>query len=203
MVRRVGERLARATEKYLEENGYDTSSYQWEFNVIEDEAVNAWAMPGGKIAVYTGILPVAENDRGLATVMSHEIAHVLANHGNERMSQGLLAQTGAVALSVATQNSPELTRNLFMQSYGAAAQVGLLLPYSRLQESEADRIGLTLMARAGYDPRTAAEFWRRMNAQGGARPPQFLSTHPAPETRIRDIESYLPEALREYRPIAP
>lgn len=204
MVRRVGERLAAATEEFLRNRGYDTSEYVWEFNVIkDDETVNAWAMPGGKIAVYTGILPIAESDEGLATVMGHEIAHVLANHGNERMSQGLLAEIGAVSLSAATANSAEMTRALFMQSYGAAAQFGLLLPYSRLHESEADRIGLTLMARAGYDPRVAADFWRRMNGEGGARPPEFLSTHPAPETRIRDIERFLPEALEEYRPVLP
>jgi predicted Zn-dependent protease len=200
-VRRVGERLAQATEEFLKAKGYGPSGYEWEFNVIkDDDTVNAWAMPGGKVAVYTGLLPVAQNDEGLATVMGHEIAHVLAGHGNERMSQGLLTQLGGAALSVAVKEQPALTQQIFMGAYGAGTQVGVLLPYSRLHESEADRIGLTLMALAGYDPRAAVPFWERMAAQSKSRPPQLLSTHPAPETRIEDIKRYLPEALAVYRP---
>ena len=140
------------------------------------------------------------DDAGLAVVLGHEVAHAIAGHGNERMSQGLMAQMGAVALSAALSSQPAATQNLFMQAYGAGANVGLLLPYSRLHESEADRIGLVLMARAGYDPRTAVPFWNQMNASGGARPPELLSTHPAPGSRIAAINKALPEALRYYKP---
>jgi len=201
MVRQVGLKIARAAEAFLSEAGMQSQikNLQWEFNLIEDDkAVNAWVMPGGKAAVYTGILPYTRNETGLAVVLGHEVAHAIAGHGNERMSQGLLAQMGGAALSVAlSENSPE-TRNLFMQAYGTGATVGLLLPYSRLHESEADRIGLTLMARAGYDPREAIPFWQRMNKQGGRRPPEFISTHPAPRSRIANIKKYIPEALPYY-----
>ncbi len=202
MVKNVGSRIARATEDFLKEQGLagDVQNYKWEFNLIEDEkTANAWCMPGGKVAVYTGILPFTQNETGLAVVMGHEIAHAVAKHGNERMSQGLLAQMGGVALSVALSSQPAAAQNLFLAAYGAGAQVGFLLPYSRLQESEADRIGLILMAKAGYDPRQAVPFWTRMNAKGGGRPPQFLSTHPAPDTRIKDIEGHLPEAMKHYK----
>ncbi len=198
MVRRVGERMAAATESYMRSIGQPIDQFEWEFNVVEDDAANAWVMPGGKVVVYAGILPIAQNDAGLATVMGHEIAHVVAEHGNERMSQQLLAQMGGAALSVAMRDAPSLTQNLFMAAYGAGAQVGVLLPYSRLHESEADRIGLTLMAIANYDPRAALDFWQRMAAEGGARPPEFLSTHPAPQSRIDNIRRYLPEAVAIY-----
>jgi len=155
-------------------------------------------MPGGKAAVYTGILPYTQNETGLAVVLGHEVAHALADHGNERMSEALVANMGGMALSVALSRQPQQTQQLFMTVYGAGANVGFLLPYSRLHESEADRIGLTLMARAGYDPREAIPFWERMGKQEGQRPPQFLSTHPAPEIRIADIKKYLPEALPYY-----
>ena len=202
MVRRVGTRIAKASEDLMRESGMgsEVKSYQWEFNLIQDDkTVNAWCMPGGKVGVYTGILPVAQDETGLAVVMGHEVAHAIAKHGNERMSQGLLAQMGGTALSVALSTNPGLTSDLFMAAYGVGSQVGVLLPYSRLQESEADRIGLSLMARAGYDPRGAVPFWRRMNEKGGSRPPEFLSTHPAPETRIKEIQSYVPEALKYYK----
>ena len=203
LVRRVGQRIAAASEELLEETGRgsDIRNYKWEFNLIEDDkTVNAWCMPGGKVAVYTGLLPIAQDENGLAVVMGHEVAHAIAKHGNERMSQGLLAQFGAIGLSLALARSPGVTSDIFMQAYGVGAQVGFLLPYSRLHESEADRIGLVLMAKAGYDPRSAIGLWQRMNARGGARPPEFLSTHPAPESRIRDIESLIPEAMRYYKP---
>ncbi len=203
MVRTVGTRIARATEDLLRERGMaeDVQFYKWEFNLIDDpKTVNAWCMPGGKVAVYTGILPVAENETGLAVVMGHEIAHALARHGNERMSQGLLQELGGAALSVALSTQPAATQNIFMTAFGVGTNVGILLPYSRVHESEADHIGLILMAKAGYDPRAAVPFWQRMNKSAGQRPPEFLSTHPAPETRIRQIEEYLPEALRHYRP---
>jgi predicted Zn-dependent protease len=202
-VRNVGRGIAGATEEFLREQGLaeDIRSYKWEFNLIQDDkTVNAWCMPGGKVAVYTGILPITQNETGLAVVMGHEIAHAVAKHGAERMSQGLLAQLGGVALSVALSTQPAAATDLFLAAYGVGAQVGFLLPYSRIQESEADRIGLILMARAGYDPREAIPFWQRMSEKGGDRPPEFLSTHPAPETRIRKIEEFIPEAMKYYRP---
>ncbi len=198
MVRNVGFKIAKAAEAFLAEAGQSANikNYQWDFNLIEDDkTVNAWVMPGGKAAVYTGILPYTQNETGLAVVLGHEVAHALADHGNERMSDALVAQMGGMALSMALSSQPQQTQQLFMTVYGAGANVGFLLPYSRLHESEADRIGLTLMARAGYDPREAIPFWERMGKQEGQRPPQFLSTHPAPETRIADIKKYLPEAL--------
>jgi predicted Zn-dependent protease len=201
MVRRVGFKIAKAAEDFLKEAGMQSEikNLNWEFNLIEDDKLaNAWVMPGGKAAVYTGILKYTQNETGLAVVLGHEVAHAIARHGNERMSQGLLAQMGGAALSVALSQNSATTQNLFMQAYGAGATVGLLLPYSRLHENEADRIGLTLMARAGYDPREAVPFWQRMNEQGGRRPPEFLSTHPAPATRIANIKKYIPEALVYY-----
>ncbi len=202
MVKNVGGRIAKATEDLLKEKGMaeDVQNFKWEFNLIDDpKTVNAWCMPGGKVAVYTGILPVTRDETGLAVVMGHEIAHAVAKHGNERMSQGLLAQLGGVALSVALSTQPAATTDLFLSAYGIGTQVGVLLPYSRVQESEADKIGLALMARAGYDPREAVPFWKRMNEEGGSRPPEFLSTHPAPETRVREIEAFIPEAMKYYR----
>jgi predicted Zn-dependent protease len=202
MVRRVGQRIATASEQLLVEKGHgdDIRNYKWEFNLIEDDkTVNAWCMPGGKVAVYTGLLFISQDENGLAVVMGHEVAHAIAKHGNERMSQGLLAQFGAIGLSVALAGNPGVTSDIFMQAYGVGAQVGFLLPYSRIQESEADHIGLILMAKAGYDPRGAVVLWQRMNAKGGARPPEFLSTHPAPESRIRNIESLIPEAMQVYK----
>ena len=202
MVKRVGQRIAQASEEVMRGYGMESEikNYLWEFNVIDDDKmVNAFCMPGGKIAVYTGIFPVARDENGLAVVMGHEVAHALAKHGNERMSQGLLTQLGGVALSTALSNQPGTTNQIFMAAYGIGANVGVLLPYSRLHESEADRIGLTLMAKAGYDPREAVPFWQRMNDKGKGRTPEFLSTHPAPETRIKQIESLIPEAMKYYR----
>jgi predicted Zn-dependent protease len=202
MVRRVGFKIAKAAEAFLTEAGLHSQikNLNWEFNLIEDDkTANAWVMPGGKAVVYTGILKYTRDETGLAVVLGHEVAHAIAGHGNERMSQALLAQMGGVALSVALSENSAQTRDLFMQAYGAGATVGLLLPYSRLHESEADRIGLTLMARAGYDPREAVPFWERMNQEGGQRPPELLSTHPAPATRIANIKKYIPEALVYYK----
>lgn len=202
MVRRVGFKIAGATEVFLIEAGLKAQikTLNWEFNLIEDDkTANAWVMPGGKAAAYTGILKYTRDETGLAVVLGHEVAHAIAGHGNERMSQALLAQLGGAALSVALSDKSAQTRGLFMQAYGAGAAVGLLLPYSRLHESEADRIGLTLMARAGYDPGQAVPFWQRMNQQGGKQPPEFLSTHPAPESRIANIIKYIPEAMPYYK----
>jgi len=202
MVERVGKRIAIASEEFLEDSGlgWQAKDYQWEFILIEDDKmVNAWCMPGGKVAVYTGILPITKDENGLAVVMGHEVAHAIANHGNERMSQGLIASMGGIALSVALSEKPNQTRKLYMAAFGLGASVGFLLPYSRVHESEADRIGLMLTARAGYDPREAIPFWQRMNEKAGARPPEFLSTHPAPESRIENIKSYIPEAMPYYQ----
>jgi predicted Zn-dependent protease len=202
MVKRVGGRISSAVEKYLaQQNKSDIlQGYNWEFNLVKDDSANAWAMPGGKVVVYTGILPITQDETGLATVMGHEVAHAVAHHGNERMSQALLAQLGGTALSVALSQNPSQTNELFMAAYGMGAQVGVLLPYNRLQESEADHLGLVFMAIAGYDPRKALDFWQRMAAQekGGA-PPEYLSTHPAHETRIEQIKENLPEAMKYFR----
>jgi predicted Zn-dependent protease len=156
-------------------------------------------MPGGKVVFYEGILPICEDENGVAVVMGHEVAHAIAEHGNERMSQGLIAQLGGVALSEALKNEPQMTQQLWMTAYGLGAQVGVLLPFSRTQESEADRLGLIFMAIAGYNPHGAVEFWQRMAQQGGAQPPEFLSTHPAHNTRINNIKEYIPEAMEYYR----
>lgn len=193
-VRRVGERLARAA---------DRPDYKWEFNVIDAKTVNAWCMPGGKVAVYTGLLPVTKDDEGLAVVLGHEISHALARHGAERMSQGLLAQAGGAALAVALSQRPDETQRLALAAYGAGAQVGVLLPFSREQESEADHIGLILMAKAGYDPRGAVDFWERMSKSAGPGAEglsKYLATHPPNAERIAAIRKELPEALRYYRP---
>jgi predicted Zn-dependent protease len=202
LVKRVGERIARASEAFMKDSGMeaDIKDYKWEFNLIEDDQVaNAWCMPGGKVAAYTGILPITHDESGLAVVLGHEIAHAIAKHGNERMSEALLVQLGGASLSLALSKEPALTNQVFMAAYGLGANVGILLPYSRVHESEADRIGLVLMAKAGYDPRVAVPFWQRMNEKGGARPPEFLSTHPAPETRIKQIQALIPEAMKYYR----
>lgn len=192
-VRRVGERIARATGK----------DYDWQFTVVDEpQTINAFALPGGKVAVYTGILPVTKDDAGLAVVMGHEVAHATARHGAERMSQSQLAQILAAGGGIALGGGdPQKTRAI-MGALGAGAAVGVILPFSRKQESEADRIGLRYMARAGYDPEAAVGFWERMSAAagGGRKPPEFLSTHPSDETRIAQIRSWLPEARAEFRP---
>ncbi|UCH81481.1 MAG: M48 family metallopeptidase [Nitrospiraceae bacterium] len=201
MVKRVGVRIQRAVEQYFAQNNLSDrlKGYEWEFNLVDDDAVNAWCMPGGKVVVYTGILPVAKDDKGLAVVMGHEIAHAVANHGDERMSQGLIAQMGGMALSTALAKKPKQTSDLFMTAFGIGTQVGVLLPFSRLQESEADRLGLIFMAMAGYDPHEAPEFWKRMSSgKQGAAPPEFLSTHPADQTRISNLEKQMTEAMSYY-----
>lgn len=200
-VRRIGDRLAQAATKYLNDVGASerVAGFQWEFNTVNDPTVNAWCMPGGKVVVYTGILPVTQDDAGLAVVMGHEIAHAIARHGNERMSQSLAIQGAGMTLEALTASKPGLTRDIFLQSYGIGSQLGMLA-YSRKHETEADKMGLVFMAMAGYDPRTAPAFWQRMAGQGGAKPPEFLSTHPSDETRAHDLEAYMPEALKYYKP---
>jgi predicted Zn-dependent protease len=196
MVTRVGKKIQSATERYFKAKNQSKylAGYKWEFNLVEDPAVNAWCMPGGKVVVYTGLLKVTQNEDALAVVMGHEIAHAIANHGNERMSQGLLAQTGAVAVDVALSQKPQETRDLFNNAYGVGANLGALLPFSRLHESEADEIGLILMAMAGYNYEEAVPFWQRMAQAGGAAPPQFLSTHPSSSTRIENLKKVMPKA---------
>lgn len=200
-VKRVGGRIQEAVERYFASTGLQDylQNYKWEFNLVEDKQINAWCMPGGKVVVYTGILPVARDDAGLAVVMGHEIAHAIAEHGNERMSQGLIAQLGGTALSTALATKPEATRQLWMSVYGVGAQYGALMPYGRMQESEADHLGLVFMTMAGYDPNTAVSFWERMAAQkGGQTPPEFLSTHPSDATRIANIKRLIPGIVAQY-----
>lgn len=199
-VNRVGIRITAAVEKYLSQNNLlnRIDGYKWEYNVLTSKEMNAFCLPGGKIAFYEGIMPVCQDDNGVAVVMSHEIAHAIAQHGNERMSQALLVNMGGTALSVALANEPAMTQNLAMAAFGLGSQVGVMLPYSRLHESEADELGLYFMAMAGYNPQSAPEFWKRMLNQGGERPPEFLSTHPDPENRIEDLNRHMPKAMEYY-----
>lgn len=198
MITRVGQRIATAAERYLNANGFEgyLKDYKWEYNLIESETVNAWCMPGGKIAFYTGILPIAESETGVAVIMGHEVAHALANHGQQRMSAGLLQQAGAIGLNVALQDDANL--ELYNQAYGIGTTVGGMLPFSRSHESEADKIGLILTAIAGYNPDEAPELWKRMDAMSsGEAPPEILSTHPANDTRIKDLTALAPQAKKE------
>ena len=202
MVKRVGTRIEKAVEQYFKEKGlsHQLDGYAWEFNLVQSDEANAWCMPGGKVVVYTGILPITKNEAGLATVMAHEIAHAVARHGNERMSQALLAEMGGMALAMALDQHPSQTSQLWMAVYGVGTQVGILLPYSRLQETEADHLGLIFMAMAGYDPHQAVEFWQRMTKmKEGQAPPELLSTHPSDESRIKKIKEFLPEAMEYYK----
>ncbi len=202
MVQRVGSRIQQAVERYFARNNLSSElkGYSWEFHLVDDKQVNAWCMPGGKVVVYSGILPVTKDENGLAVVLGHEISHAVAKHGDERMSQGLLAEMGGVALSVALSQKPAQTQQLFMTAYGAGAEVGVLLPFSRLQESEADHLGLIFMAMAGYDPHGAVDFWQRMiQSQHGQAPPPFLSDHPADQKRIEDIKKLIPDAMKYYK----
>ena len=198
MITKVGQRISSAAERWLAANGYPgyLNDYKWEYNLVNDETVNAWCMPGGKIVFYTGILPITQTETGIAVVMGHEVAHALADHGAQRMSAGTLQQLGAVAGNIAIQD--EQKRNMFNQAYGLGSTVGLMLPFSRSHETEADRIGLQIMAIAGYDPAEAAELWKRMKANsGGQAPPEFLSTHPSNDTRIANLTEWAPLAKQE------
>lgn len=193
MVRRVGMRIAAATGR---------TDLAWEFTLIKDNQVNAFALPGGKVAVYTGLLPVTRDETGLAVVLGHEVAHAVARHGAERLSQELLVKTGLEATKLALSNRDPETVKTVSALLGAGATYGLILPWSRAQESEADRLGLVYMAKAGYNPRAARDLWTRMAglSKGQARPSEFLSTHPSEATRIQQITEWLPEALRYYKP---
>lgn len=192
LVERVGNRIAKVSHE---------PNLDWEYKVIDDDkTINAFALPGGKVGVYTGILKVAQTEAGLATVMAHEVAHATARHGGERVTTGILAQLGQAALSVALRNNDPAVVNSVMQAYGVGVNVGAVLPFSRGQETEADRIGLIYMAKAGYDPREAVKFWQRMDkASKGQSPPEFLSTHPGHQTRVSNLNSWMPEALEYYK----
>lgn len=199
MIKNIGQKISTASERWLTANGHAgyLKDYAWDYNLVDSPDVNAWCMPGGKIVFYTGILPITQGESGVAAVMGHEVAHALANHGQQRMSAGQLQALGAVAGNVALSKDPK-NQQIFNQAYGIGSTVGVMLPFSRNHESEADRIGLTLMAIAGYDPLEAANLWERMRENaGGNTPPEFLSTHPSSTTRINNIKAWASEARAE------
>jgi predicted Zn-dependent protease len=200
MVRNVAARIITAVNTYAQQNNLQKSleGFAWEVNLVEDNNINAWCMPGGKIVVYTGILPVTQNENALAVVMGHEICHALLKHGSERMSQGMLSQFGSMALSEAVRNKPAETQALFNAAFGLGIQYGATLPFSRSNELEADKYGLIFAALAGYDPREAVPFWTRMSQQGGQKPPEFASTHPSDERRISELKAMMNEVMTKY-----
>lgn len=202
MVKNVGRRIQRAVEQYMAQNkaSAELEGFQWEFNLLDDpKMVNAWCMPGGKVAFYTGIMPICQNEAGVAVVMGHEVAHAVANHARERMSQGLVANGLLGSVGAALGQNPTLTKQLFFQAIGVGAQVGML-KFSRQHESEADKIGLIFMAMAGYDPHEAPRFWERMSSQSGSgEPPEWLSTHPSHGSRIKDLNAAIPDAMKYYK----
>ncbi len=202
LVKRVGVRIQKAVEEYMASEGHadHLKDFAWEFNLIEDpNTANAWCMPGGKVAFYTGILPICKDETGVAVVMGHEVAHAIANHGGERMSTQMVAQYGMNTLGALMGQNPTAGRQLLMQAVGAGAGVGML-KFSREHESEADRMGLIFMSMAGYDPNAAVSFWERMSTEsGGQSPPEFLSTHPSHTTRINDLKKWIPEAQKYYK----
>lgn len=205
MVVRVGQRITKAVQDFYAQNGrsQDLEGYQWEYKLVDSKEANAWCMPGGKIVVYTGLLPITQNEAALAAVMGHEVSHAVFNHGNERMSQGLGAEAVGAGLSVALANKPAATQQLFMGAFGAGAQLGVLLPFSRKHELEADHYGLIFAAMAGYNPQEAINLWQRMEqASNGQKPPEFLSTHPSEGRRIEQLQKYMPEALKYYKPVS-
>lgn len=202
LVKKVGQKISAAVERYFAQNdlSHQISGFQWEFNLVADDTPNAWCMPGGKVVFYEGILPIAQTEAGIAVVMGHEIAHAVAKHGSERMTQEMGVQLGATALSLAISEKPQQTQAIYQTAFGVATQLGVILPYSRTHESEADRLGLIFMAMAGYNPAEAVDFWGRMAAMsGGGGTPGFLSTHPSNEARIRNLKKILPEALQYYQ----
>jgi len=203
MVRRVGNRIIRAVESFYagKNMSAELKDFKWEVNLVDDGRINAWCMPGGKIVVYTGLLPVAQNEAALAVVMGHEVSHALLQHGNQRMSNALVQQLGGVALSVALINKPQETRDLFQLAYGVGSSVGVLLPFSRKHELEADRYGLIWAAMAGYNPQEAIGLWQRMEQASGGKTPEFLNTHPSEARRIEKLQQMMPEALQYYQPV--
>jgi predicted Zn-dependent protease len=204
MVRRAGLRISKAITDYYASKGLskELEGFKWEFNLVDSKDINAWCMPGGKVVVYTGLLGVTQNEAALAVVMGHEIAHAVAHHGNERISQVALAQGFEVAGNIFTSGN-QRANGIFNSIFAPGAQVGVLLPNSRKQELEADRFGLNFAAMAGYNPNEAIPFWTRMSQAGGQKPPEFLATHPSDETRIAKLKEYMPEALSYYKPVGP
>jgi predicted Zn-dependent protease len=202
LVKRVGVKIQKAVEEYMASKNLSSElkGFDWEFNLIDDpKMVNAWCMPGGKVAFYTGIMPICKDEDGVAVVMGHEVAHAIANHGRERMSQQLVAQFGLGTFSALMGQNPTAGKELLMQAVGAGTGVGML-KFSREHESEADRMGLIFMAMAGYDPNSAPKFWERMAGEsGGQSPPEFLSTHPSHSSRIKDLQGWIPEAMKYYK----
>lgn len=196
-IKDVGSRISKAVDRFMRANDMvkEANSYRWEFNLVEDKTINAWCMPGGKVVFYTGILPLCKNEDGIASVMGHEIAHAFAKHGQERMSQGLAAQLGGLAVAIGTANKPEKTRQLWGMAYGVSSQLGML-KFSRVHENEADKLGMVFMIMAGYNPKEAAQVWVRMSKLGNQQPPEFLSTHPSHESRIETLTKFIPEARR-------
>lgn len=201
LVRKVGVKIQAAVEKYYADKGLSSqlNGFQWAFNVVQSDEVNAWCMPGGKVVVYTGLLPITQDEASLAVVMGHEIAHAIARHGSERMSDAMLIQMGGMALGAAMQTKPQLTQAIFQQAFGITSQLGQL-KFSRNHETEADKMGLIFAAMGGYDPEAAVSFWERMAAAGGQKPPEILSTHPSDETRINNLKAFMPEAKKYYNP---
>ncbi|MCF7848110.1 MAG: M48 family metallopeptidase [Kiritimatiellales bacterium] len=201
LVRSVGGRIANAVEQFMRENGMekDIANFKWEFNLIEDETPNAWCMPGGKVAFYTGILPFTQDEAGIAVVMGHEVAHAVAKHGSERVSHQMIQQGLGAAVNWASSQYYAQYQSVIMQVYGYGSQYGVILPYSRKHESEADRLGLIFMSMAGYDPNAAVAFWQRMAAGKDGAPLEFMSTHPSDQTRITKLQASIPEAMKYYK----
>jgi len=199
-VKRVGAKMSVAVEKYLNDNGFAdrVADFKWEFNLVQNDEVNAWCMPGGKVVFYTGIMPLTQNDAGIAVVMGHEIGHAVARHGNERMSQQMVQQFGSTALTELIKTKPQETQAIYQTVFGLGTQIGVMLPYSRIQEYEGDKLGLIFMSIAGYNPNEAIAFWERMAANSGAKMPEFMSTHPLEQNRIEAIKQFLPEAMKYY-----
>ena len=197
-IKDIGAKISKAVDRFMRNNGMtkEADAYEWEFNLVQDETVNAWCLPGGKVVFYTGILPICANEDGIAAVMGHEVAHAFAKHGQERMSQGQLQALGGLAVAFGTRNDENAA--IWNAAYGLGSQVGVMLPFSRKHETEADKLGLVFMIMAGYNGEEAAEVWVRMSerAKGQKSPPQLLSTHPSNESRIQTLKSYLPEARR-------
>ena len=196
-VKDIGKRISSAVTRFMKANNMEkeAASYKWEFNLIEDKTVNAWCMPGGKVVFYTGIMPIALNEDGIAAIMGHEIAHAFAKHGQERMSSAYIQQFGSVAVGLSTRNDDPKKRQIFNMAYGLGSQLGML-KFSRTHETEADKLGMIFMIMAGYNPNEAIAVWQRMSEKNKSKTPEFLSTHPSNQTRIKDLTAFLPEAKR-------
>lgn len=201
MVKVVGQKISSSVSRFMNQNGQGKriQGYAWEFNLVNSPEANAWCMSGGKVVVYQGLLPLTQDESGLAIVMGHEVAHAVARHGNERMSQQLIAAGLGLSIDLATANQNTQVRNILLSSYGVGSTLGVLA-YSRTHETEADKMGLIFAAMAGYDPQKAVAFWERMASKGGAKPPELLSTHPSDQTRIKNLREFMPTALKYYKP---